>query len=72
MILKNILLEIKEEEKDNVDIYITYLEKAKNLDIPDNNDPPKYPFANKTKNTFYNDLGVKIWGDNFQKKPVVD
>jgi len=72
MILKLILLEVSEEEKDDIEKYVGYLEKAKNLDIKDNNNPKKYPFANKTKNKFYNDLGRKIWGTHFALKPETD
>lgn len=68
MILKNILIELKEEEKEKKQTYITYLEKAKDLNIADNNEPKIYPFANKTKNKFYNDIGKKIWEDKFIAK----
>ena len=72
MLLKNILIEIKGEERENVETYIKYLGNANTLDIQDNNDPPKYPFANKTKNKFYNDLGNKNFGSSFIPKEVIE
>ena len=71
-ILRKLLLTIPKEKNTDVNEYLKYLTKAATLDIKDENDPKKYPFANKTKNIFYNDLGEKIWGSSFEKKPVKD
>ena len=72
MILKYALPKIKEVDNDKVETYEELLKKAKSIDFKDDNEPKKYPFANKTKNRFYNDLGEKIWGKEFPKKPVID
>ena len=69
-ILVLILKEVKEPERDKSEAFRKILVKAKDLDIADNNNPKKYPFANKTKNIFYNDLGTKIWGDKFELKEI--
>jgi DGQHR domain-containing protein len=55
-ILKKILL--KDADKDVFDkqLYKEYLIKAKSIDIKDDNNPQKYPFANKTKKIFIDDL----------------
>lgn len=55
-VLKKILPSIKDEDRYNVDTYEVFLRKAKSLDIEDNNDPLKYPFTNKTKKIFTEDL----------------
>lgn len=56
-VLKKILtLESDEQSRLKIETYKKYLEKAISLDIKDNNNPKKYPFANKTKKLFLNDL----------------
>jgi DGQHR domain-containing protein len=72
MILKFALPNIKEENNEKVETYTDIIKNAKSLDFKDDNEPKIYPFANKTKNKFYNDLGEKIWGSAFPKKPIVD
>ena len=67
-ILKIILKIINEEENDKIEVYEKFLIKANDIDFADNHDPKKYPFANSTKNIFYNDLGEKIFGNTFEKR----
>lgn len=63
-ILEKILaLHVTEEERVNSQIYINYLSKAKSMDIEDNNDPKKYPFATKTKTKFIFDMSKLIFGN---------
>lgn len=71
-ILKVILKNINEIENDKVDTYEEILRLAYQIDFIDNNNPKKYPFANKTKNLLYNDIGSKIWGDSFEKRNIED
>lgn len=57
MLLKDILQrKHSDEELITEKIYLNYLEKAKKLDIEDNNDPKKYPFDSQSKKSFYKDL----------------
>ena len=44
-------------------LYKKYLEKAKSIDIKDDNNPPKYPFTNKTKKIFIDDLCSLIFAE---------
>jgi hypothetical protein len=55
-ILRKILL--KDTDKDVFDkqLYMEYLTKAKSIDIKDENNPQKYPFTNKAKKIFIDDL----------------
>jgi len=69
MILRVALSKLKDEENDKIEIYYDLLSRAKSIDFKDDNDPKIYPFANKTKNKFYNDIGEKIWKNDFVKKP---
>lgn len=71
-ILKVMLRNIKEEDNDKIETYENLLKLARSLDFVDDNNPKKYPFANKTKNLLYNDIGSKIWGVTFEKKKVLD
>lgn len=71
-ILKLILKSINEDENDSVEAYERLLALAQTLDFADNNNPKKYPFANKTKNLIYNDIGEKIWGESFVKRNTED
>lgn len=60
---KILVLHVTEEERVNSQIYIDYLSKAKSMDIEDNNDPKKYPFATKTKTKFIFDMSKLIFGN---------
>jgi DGQHR domain-containing protein len=61
-ILKKILDEVEiDESRFNSETYCRYLIKAKTLDIKDDNDPKKYPFANRTKKVFIDDMISLIW-----------
>ena len=57
-ILIDILKELKEEQKDKITTYVTYLSKAKNLRF---NDTSRYPFTSKSRSIFYYDLSLLIW-----------
>jgi len=67
-LLVYILTKLPEDENDRVESYQTFLQRAKGIDIIDNNDPKKYPFASRTKNLLYNDLGEVIFGKDFPRK----
>jgi DGQHR domain-containing protein len=69
-ILKIILKIINENENDKIDTYEEILKLAIDIDFIDNNNPKKYPYANKTKNLLYNDIGEKIWGSVFEKRNI--
>lgn len=58
------ILAVHVNDKDRIDpqIYISYLSKAKSMDIEDNNDPKKYPFTTKTKSKFIYDISKLIFG----------
>jgi DGQHR domain-containing protein len=61
-VLKMILPEIKNDKDEfEKDTYAKYLSKAIEVDFEDNNDPPKFPFANKTKNVLYSEMYKRIW-----------
>lgn len=63
-ILKKILSEERNEDKLlEKSTYVRYLSKAKNIDILDNNDPKKFPFTNRSKKLFYDEMERLIWGD---------
>lgn len=62
-ILKRILSEENDDEKLlNKRTYVSYLTKAKEIDILDNNDPKKFPFTNRSKKLFYEEMERLIWG----------
>ena len=67
-ILQFILKQVREEDNDQISTYENYLFKASAIDFNDDNEPRKYPFANKTKNLLYNEIGLAIFGDNFPVK----
>lgn len=69
-ILKIMLKNINESDNDKIEVYEEFLKLAFDVDLIDNNNPKKYPFANKTKNLLYNDIGEKIWGNSFEKRNV--
>ena len=61
-ILKRILLEnINSKKIFDKKFYEEYLAKAKDVDIKDDNNPQKYPFTNKSKKTFIEDLSSLIF-----------
>ena len=61
-ILKDILSKESCEEKIlNKKFYYDYLVKARFIDIEDNNDPKKFPFTNKSKRLFYEEIKRMIW-----------
>jgi DGQHR domain-containing protein len=63
-ILKRILSEENDDEKLlNKSTYISYLTKAKDIDILDNNDPKKFPFTNRSKKIFYEEMERLIWSN---------
>lgn len=55
-ILKRILLENINRNIFDKQFYKEYIEKAKCIDIKDDNNPLKYPFTNKAKKIFIDDL----------------
>ena len=61
--MKRILSEENDDEKLlNKSTYVSYLIKAKDIDILDNNDPKKFPFTNRSKKLFYEEMERLIWG----------
>lgn len=60
-ILKLSLKVINEEDNDRIESYYNLLKLAEDLDFIDNNEPKKYPFANKTKNIIIFDIRNKIF-----------
>ncbi len=62
-VLKRILLEDNNQEIFDKQLYKKYLEKAKSIDVKDDNNPPKYPFTNKTKKIFIDDLCSLIFAE---------
>jgi DGQHR domain-containing protein len=69
-ILKIILSKglVYEDENDKVSPYLKILEKATSVDFLDDNEPKKYPFNSKTKNILIQDIGIKIFGKDFNYK----
>lgn len=66
--LLSILKMIIEKNNDRIfdkELYIEYLNKAKDLDFKDNNNPQKYPFTNKSKNLLKKDMCDLIFNDSF-------
>jgi len=62
-VLKRILSEEKSEDRLlDKNTYIGYLIKANGIDILDNNDPKKFPFTNRSKKLFYDEMERLIWG----------
>ncbi|RBN49469.1 DGQHR domain-containing protein [Flavobacterium psychrolimnae] len=59
-LLADILKNIPEELRDKKDTYITYLEKAKDINWEDNDTEKRYPFTSKSINVLYQDLKEKI------------
>lgn len=59
-LLVDILQIAPEEEKDRKVYYISFLEKAKNIDFADEGEDKRYPFTSKSVNLLYSDLKSKI------------
>lgn len=62
-ILIKILPELKEEEKDKIEVYSKYLEKAKDIDYLDSGVEKRYPFTSRSIKILYDDMVKKIWND---------
>jgi len=61
-VLKRILyLELDDSSRLNIETYKKYLIRAISIDIKDENYPQKYPFMNKTKKIFLEDLSRLIF-----------
>lgn len=58
LLLRDILLELEEEEKDKISSYERYLTKARSLNFAD---ARRYPFTGRTKRVLYFDISLKIW-----------
>jgi DGQHR domain-containing protein len=69
-ILKECLKHTQEADNDKIDTYKNILSKAKSVDLEDNNEPKKYPFASSTKNIIINDVGKAIWDEEFSLRKV--
>lgn len=59
-LLVDILKFAPEEQKDKKAYYISFLEKAKDLDFLDSGEEKRYPFTSKSINILYTDLKEKI------------
>jgi hypothetical protein len=59
-LLVDILKFAPEEQKDKKAYYISFLEKAKDLDFLDSGEENRYPFTSKSINILYTDLKEKI------------
>jgi DGQHR domain-containing protein len=63
-LLVDLLKVIPEDKKDDKPTYVTYLEKAKDINWKDDGEEKRYPFTSKSVNILYQDMKERIFAES--------